>query len=1637
MIVFCMLVIQSPVLAMTDFGNIGPTTPSLSLAKQRKVTIQIDRGSSGYSDSYVQDRIYAVLKPILDAQKIELDARVRSITTTDTIVNSTAFSDDSENFYVSLNNSGYPEFTDPAKSANILNLFAEKQVAFIGMGNASNKAQIDSFISKNQGNGSYIDNANLDAALSRLGDYVLGRTSIALDLFVGEGANQDKIALQGKIDSIVKPKLAAANIDGDINIKMLRKEEQNPYDGNLYYINKSDLYNTTPSIMEYSLTEARWNTLFSSSVISNGTNSLTLDYTNNLYFISEDKNVYRYDLKLKKLSICSNTSGAMCLTTAINGKMYWSKTVSYSVTPRRDYSEVYEYDPLLDTNTFVTSTVVAPNNSSREITSMGVSLDLKLIYYYSYGYKIPTYWSRLYNSSDMGFGVVLGEYDLVTKQKLIAETEYSYNYAYIKATDVIILSDNRLYIAFDVYQSYYAYNMQCSAGSVYSFIITNNGIDISSGKYIFDAPYQLMGSGDYIAGAGYATSSYYHYNDDNFYEKNIITNAEYQYSREYHDIICMSTKGLYYSLQTNTIYGPSGPISTFYYPYYGSLHTENAAKYPIIEKTLVSISSFDSELQNKTIDESKDSYIAYLGDANLPELNDYTKKTSIANKLKSGDSRFIGLGTATNQAQFQDLIAWNNSRGTFYDNSNLDVALNNLADNIIANTHKPDRSLQGYVAISEGSETIATEEGTLDVSGLPLYSATYMRSKDYVDVTGGSSYNFTTSESVNNFYICWYTSTLQFISKSNYTEPPTNLIVPSNATYAKVVFNSYNSNVQVTLINNTESSGYNLTYSSNASDVENDDLAYLYKYTHDPSKIAGVTIDNPSDKIAFNDTEISVPIKKFTKPGTYTISMRAKDIPKKIVDTENILSNGDAEIADASGNIDGWSTWVANPSITNIFARLVNNSYTISGNASFMINTSQVSDGSDNSACFYKDVDVSPNTSYTLNGLLNAHRCSASLFFYELDNSYNILKTAASNTLVDNETPQTSSISFTAGANTTKLRVLILKGKTTNFTGAGDYVFADNITLIKNISDSRFSEYRKTSSSVSATIYSHRLPKANFSFQVSTNTGAFSIQNLADNELSYDPDHSSRADKGIIDRQWKWAEVAPNGETTWHDGLVPNSQVFAAGSQILLWYRVRDTDGPGGKGAWSKPKLQRVDGQLINPVALFVAIPNSVPMQSTIAFSDQSYSRNLNGVLTSRVWTIRKVGATSASTLTFSYADVANNKYYKGFTSLGFGSFIVSLTVTDSYGKVSNPYSQTVNVFDNINPTISVNPSSGTFTGDGGAVVTVTCNDSTLGNTYNRGLKTIEYVWSKNATAPQATDATQIINIPTEGVYAKSFTTSQTQEGTWYLYVKDKDFAGNSNSNDVYVKLGPYIIITNRPPTVSITNINPSYVYEGDTVKIKYKPGDPDGDTITSTMQLTKNGTVIWSKTKTITPLSGIYDTDEEKVLDSALVGVNYKFTVTVTDQSGESATDEITLDVHELSIKGKVDHADLWKSNWVKYNQYLASRGKQTLQNAFFTGEKYVLSALTTEVAPESNVTALYVSVKLIERSYSPVWLNKQSTNSFNGEMWNKDMRGTRWRGKHATFLFTVTYSNGAVKTDSIDTYVVDDDYYRVKMAF
>ena len=120
--------------------------------------------------------------------------------------------------------------------------------------------------------------------------------------------------------------------------------------------------------------------------------------------------------------------------------------------------------------------------------------------------------------------------------------------------------------------------------------------------------------------------------------------------------------------------------------------------------------------------------------------------------------------------------------------------------------------------------------------------------------------------------------------------------------------------------------------------------------------------------------------------------------------------------------------------------------------------------------------------------------------------------------------------------------------------------------------DSRFDNYKLWSdpAPTKMTIYAHRRPIAQFSvgFTGLDSSGNY-LTSVSDN--SYDPDHTSRTDKGIAARQWKWKNI---NDSAWTSGALPSA--LAPGQTYLAELTVQDIDGPGGLGAWSYPAVETI-----------------------------------------------------------------------------------------------------------------------------------------------------------------------------------------------------------------------------------------------------------------------------------------------------------------------------------------------------------------------------------------------------------------------------------------------------------------------------
>ncbi len=212
--------------------------------------------------------------------------------------------------------------------------------------------------------------------------------------------------------------------------------------------------------------------------------------------------------------------------------------------------------------------------------------------------------------------------------------------------------------------------------------------------------------------------------------------------------------------------------------------------------------------------------------------------------------------------------------------------------------------------------------------------------------------------------------------------------------------------------------------------------------------------------------------------------------------------------------------------------------------------------------------------------------------------------------------------------------------------------------------DDRFDVYRKWSRNnlSSMTFHVHRKPIALFSARLS---GGW----LQITDSSYDLDHVTASNKGIMD--WQWQYKKSEGQV-WTDGYPPAQ--LPTSDQYDIRLRVRDIDGENGVGVWSDWSQQTV-GAAVNlpPVALFTVEPNIVSYRKATVITDKSYDPD-NDPLDLYSWTVVKDGWQQV------WSHWGGAAVPPNIAAYGVGTYQLTLQVHDNRGLWSQPYSQTVQV---------------------------------------------------------------------------------------------------------------------------------------------------------------------------------------------------------------------------------------------------------------------------------------------------------------------------------------------------------------------
>lgn len=154
----------------------------------------------------------------------------------------------------------------------------------------------------------------------------------------------------------------------------------------------------------------------------------------------------------------------------------------------------------------------------------------------------------------------------------------------------------------------------------------------------------------------------------------------------------------------------------------------------------------------------------------------------------------------------------------------------------------------------------------------------------------------------------------------------------------------------------------------------------------------------------------------------------------------------------------------------------------------------------------------------------------------------------------------------------------------------------------------------------------HHRPIADFSMALKAGT-----LNLNIKDNSYDLDHESRQDKGIVNREFKWKL---DTDTSWSTGMPPSTVQMSKTYEVAE--RVQDMDGNNNEGAWSKWAIRTITiGQNNPPVAQFTLDKYEMSTGEGNGINDTSYDPDGDELWQRHFWVIDSSGNTVQDCLNY------------------------------------------------------------------------------------------------------------------------------------------------------------------------------------------------------------------------------------------------------------------------------------------------------------------------------------------------------------------------------------------------------------------
>lgn len=556
--------------------------------------------------------------------------------------------------------------------------------------------------------------------------------------------------------------------------------------------------------------------------------------------------------------------------------------------------------------------------------------------------------------------------------------------------------------------------------------------------------------------------------------------------------------------------------------------------------------------------------------------------------------------------------------------------------------------------------------------------------------------------------------------------------------------------------------------------------------------------------------------------------------------------------------------------------------------------------------------------------------------------------------------------------------------------------------------DETFGEYRKDSNEFVRMITVHRRPIAQFEVEQRERDGQ-----VLWNDSSYDPDRYEsptlysdeitgidyKATKGIMEKRFYY--ITPNGDYVPEKLITPQEKgAYEIGLAVKDEY-----------GAWSNWAVRMLDIDKLPP-------PNTPPVPGFTKTQTTTY-RGVNVTINSTAYDLEDGDRTNlphtyyARNITKNGAETIRSTSRTNWT-IAFdqlGTYNIRQLVQDSHGATAQT-EQSIAI-------VNRKP-----------VANITYPTSANQNHPTKvDVLRPEFSWTYS-DADKDAQARYQVQIYRYGGYllldsgsqvgaGKAWTASADLPEYTNMYVQVRVHDGYDWSDWSTVRY--FYIETNRPPIADFSWA-PRPTYEGDTVQFVSDVTDPDRDTLSVLYELTDPNQTKTVYSYSFQPNGTLYPTTAPKI--RMVQTGNWTMKLTVSDGKADPVVVTKTVAVLPLGIAGGVKHTALWDDHRRSYNKKQSGNEESPRgYEVFWAGEKFILVSDTTSTGTETKAERVEATFGNYKADLKAV---REDRILWQGELWDSAFQKLN-NGRYS-FVFTVTYNNGTIKSDIVEIIILGD---------